>query len=246
MLPVAALPLLLRFFDGIDASVSRKLMRKIPWNEAAITQELCDLLDEDYAEDYHLPYSLEQFRCDLALTMPLVKVDFAIQTHQYSAQMEHWVTQSDIGIVLEYRDRFLPDNSWTSSLLLQAKRLFPPRPLTHYSEASRFGSLDSKQHNRILELNNLIGCDLVKYLLFCPRPSSLDELTAAKLAHLRNLSMGGRIFDFASGLALHRELESGVRHWQPGSLLRMWMRYPRLLKRHMKWFFGPPYRWPGY
>ena len=209
MLPVAALPLLLRFLDGIDASVARKLMRKIPWDESAITRELCDLLDEDYSEEYHLDYSLEQLRRDLGLAMPLASVDFTIETHQYSAQIENWVTQSDIGMVLKYQDSFVPTNSWTSSLLLQAKRLFPRGPGVQYSEASRFESSDPKQHGRIMNLNELLGCDLVKYLLYCPRPSSLDKLTAAKLAHLRNLAMNGDIFDFARGLALHRELEAG-------------------------------------
>jgi hypothetical protein len=209
MLPVAALPLLLRFLDGIDASVARKLMRKVPWDESAITRELCDLLDEDYSDEYHLPYSLEHFRRDLALAMPLVSVAFTIETHQYSAQMENWVTQSDVGLVLKYEDHFVPAESWTRSLLLQAKRLFPHGPGVQYSEASRFDSFDSKQHGRIMDLNELLGCDLVKYLLYCPRPSFLDKLTAAKLAHLRNRSVKGEIFDFARGLALHRELEAG-------------------------------------
>ncbi|MBQ0906348.1 hypothetical protein [Micromonospora sp. U21] len=209
MLPVAALPPLLRFLDGIDSSVARKLMRKVPWDESAITRELCDLLDEDYSEEYSLSYSLEQLRRDLGLAMPLVSVDFTIETHQYSAQVENWVTQSDIGMVLKYQDRFVPTESWTSSLLLQAKRLFPQARGVHYSEASRFDSFDSKQHSRIRNLNELLECDLVSYLLYCPRPSSLDKLTAAKLAHLRNLSVNGEIFDFARGLALHRELEAG-------------------------------------
>ena len=209
MLPVAALPLLLKFIDGIDASVAIKLTRKVPWDESAITRELCDLLDGDYSDEYSMRYSLEQFRHDLALAMPLVSVDFTIETHQYSAQMENWVTQSDIGIVLKYEDYFVPAESWTSSLLLQAKRLFPQGHGTQYTEASRFESFDSKQHDRIVNLNELLGCDLVKYLLYCPRPTSLDKLTAAKLAHLRNLSLNGEIFDFARGLALHRELEAG-------------------------------------
>jgi hypothetical protein len=171
--------------------------------------KLCDLLDEDYSDDFNLPYSLVQFRDDLARAMPLASVDFAIETHQYSAQMENWVTQSDIGMVLRYQDHFVPTESWTRSLLLQAKRLFPQGAGVRYTEQSRFDSFDPKQHGRIIGLNELLACDLVKYLLYCPRPTSLDELTAAKLAHLRNLSLNGEIFDFARGLALHRELADG-------------------------------------
>lgn len=209
MLPIAALPLFIRYFDGVDAAAVSKLMRKVPRDEPAITSELCDLLDEDYSDEYSRPYSLKEFRKNVSAAMPLAQVSLQVDTHQYSAQMERWVTQSDIGLVLSYEDHYLPSESWTRSLLLQAKRLFPSGPGPLYHEASRFESVNSDQHKRINELNTILRCELIKYMLYCPRPKSLDELTEAKLAHLRNFSLEGNIFDYMRGLALHRELEAG-------------------------------------
>jgi hypothetical protein len=209
MLPVAVLPLFLEFFDGIDAVVVRKLMRRVPFDETAITQILCDLLDEDYSDETPRSYPLAQLRVDVSAAMPLARLDFTVDTHQYSPQMERWVTQSDIGMTLRYEDHFTPTDSWTRSLLLQAKRLFPVGPGPEYNEVSKFDSVNPVQHKRIIALNEVLRCDLVKYLLYCPRPSSLDGLTEAKLAHLRNKAVTGSIFDYMRGLALHRELQSG-------------------------------------
>lgn len=211
MLPIAALPLFLKFLDGVDSVAVKKLVRKNPRDETSITQELCDLFEEEYSDDAGLPYPLEHFREDLALAMPLSHIRIEVETHQYSPLMERWVTQSDIGLVLDYKDHFLPGESWNSFMLLQAKRLFPERSGLQYRESSKFASIKPEQHKRILELNEYLGCELVKYLLYCPRPASLDTTTAGQLTHLRNRSIDGNIFDYARGLALHDELKGGGR-----------------------------------
>lgn len=47
MISLKAIRLILRHFDSIDYCVSKRLMRKRPWSEPALTSLLCDLLDQD-------------------------------------------------------------------------------------------------------------------------------------------------------------------------------------------------------
>ncbi|MBV1854401.1 hypothetical protein [Catellatospora tritici] len=46
----------------------------------------------------------------------------------------------------------------------------------------------------------------MKYLLYRPRTETLDELTAAILAQLRDRKLSSKIFDYGSGLALYQDL----------------------------------------
>lgn len=209
MLPVQALPPLLRFLDDVDNTVSARLLRKKPWDEIALTSLLCDLLDEETSDDYRRTYPLSEFRKDLAKAMPLAQFDCSLRTHEYPTSMERWVTQSDLGLVIDYIDHFTPNRTWSAAWLLQAKRAYPRKGARLFDEASKFKATDSAQHRRMINLNQSLGYEAVKYMLFCPRPSMLDELTSAKLAHLRSISLGSHIFDYAHGLALHRELQNG-------------------------------------
>jgi hypothetical protein len=229
MLPVQALPPLLRFLDDVDNTVSARLLRKKPWDEIALTSLLCDLLDEETSDDYRRSYPLDDFRKDLAKAMPLVQFDCSLRTHEYPARMERWITQSDIGLVIDYIDHFVPDRTWSAAWLLQAKRAYFRKGARRFDENSKFNATDSAQHRRMINLNRSLGYEAVKYLLFCPRPSALDELTSAKLAHLRNLSLSRHIFDYAHGLALHDELQNGGGSLAAGIFLAEAQSMPRTL-----------------
>jgi hypothetical protein len=94
-------------------------------------------------------------------------------------------------------------------MALQAKRMNPDnRAPLRYTEASRFGSTNLQQQKRIERLIEIVGVPFVRYLLYCPRPAHLDEITQIKLAHLRNADLAGNIFDFTLGLKLREDLGS--------------------------------------
>lgn len=207
MISPRAIHLLIRHFDSIDEVVAKRMTRKRPWSEPALTSFLCDLLDEQTQHEENLHYPLAQLNQDLYDLDGILNVTFAVQTHEYDSNIERWVTQADIGLVINFIDNMLPENSRRASWLLQAKRLYPDQrnPVT-YSEASRFRGFDSDQHERIEKLVELVGVPFVRYLLYCPRPSYLDPVVERKLSHLRNLKLTGAIFDYTLGLELHEAL----------------------------------------
>jgi hypothetical protein len=210
MISPKALHAIIKHFDCIDTAVAARMMRKRPWLEPALTSFLCDLLDEDVQNETSLEYSLEELNRDLKLDDNLIKTNFQIETHEYAPDIERWVTQSDLGFIINYNDYLLPENSWSTAWLFQAKRMTADHKGQYlYSESSRFGSHDAKQHKRIESLIKIVGVEFVKYMLYCPKPASLDPLVRGKLAHLRNGSLSNDIFDFALGLELRDELLSG-------------------------------------
>lgn len=207
MISPKAIHLIIQHFDAIDKAVSKRLNRKRPWSEPSLTSLLCDLMDQETQNEENLSYSIESLNNDLADIDGLLDVSFVIETHEYSPKVERWVTQSDLGFVINFEDHLLPHESWSISWLLQAKKLFPDnRNPIKYSEASRFQSHDSKQAERMKKLEESIGIEFIKYLCFCPRPTDLDNITQKKLAHLRNLQLSKNIFDFTLGLELRDEL----------------------------------------
>jgi hypothetical protein len=207
MISPKAVHLIIKHFDAIDKAVSRRLNRKRPWSEPSLTSLLCDLMDQETQDEEKLLYSLEELNKDLANIDGLLDVTFTIETHEYSPQVERWVTQSDLGFVINFEDKLLPNESWSISWLLQAKKLFPDkRNPVNYSESSRFESHDKNQAERIRKLEESIGIEFIKYLCFCPRPADLDDITQMKLAHLRNIRLSNNIFDFTLGLELRDEL----------------------------------------
>ncbi len=123
--------------------------------------------------------------------------------------MEGWVTQADLGFVINYQDHLLPEESWSVAWLLQAKRLTANLHGSRlYTEASNFGAVNVEQQDRIRRLRKAVGIEFIKYLLYCPRPSALDKETQAKLAHLRYKKLASRIFDYTLGLETRDDLGS--------------------------------------
>lgn len=208
MVPLNCLNMLLRHFDGIDASVASRMMRKRPWLEPALTQLLCDLMDGEGQSDHVLEYPLEALNRDMAQSGGMVLAAYRIETHEYPGQLEGLVTQSDIGLVLNYRDFYNPDDSWSRAWLLQAKRIQPDsRVPLEYSEQSRVASLTKAQVGRLESLVSLFGdLDFVRFLFYCPRASSLEPDVRGRLTSYRSGALQDDIFDYAFGLLLRDEL----------------------------------------
>jgi hypothetical protein len=204
MISPEAARLVIRHFDAIDQCVSRRTCRKRPWLEVAITSYLCDLLDEDTQLDTGLSYSIADLNRDLSASDGLLDLTLSIDTHEYDARLERWVTQADLGLILRFEDHLLPGMSWSTAWLLQAKRVYPDsRNPLRYSELSRLAAVDGSQHARMARLNEVIGLEFIRYMFYCPRPEFLDEVTRRKLFHLRRQGLLGQIFDYTLGLELH-------------------------------------------
>jgi hypothetical protein len=210
MLSPRAIRLFLRYFDSIDETLSRRLVRKRTWDEEALTFLLTELLDQDAQGDHNLLYSHDDLIRDLAITDEPLAVVVNLETHSYNKSMERYVTQSDIGIILSYEDQFNNEASFRRGWLFQAKRLFPSQQRYEYgfTENSRFNSVDSDQHDRMKALRDWAKCDFIRYLLYCPRPASLERSTREKLNSARTSALALSIFDYALGLQLRDDFLS--------------------------------------
>jgi hypothetical protein len=118
-----------------------------------------------------------------------------METHEYTAEVEHWVTQADLGLVVSYRNDFDEDEYWDASWLLQAKRLLPDDQGQRYTGKARFGSRTHGQDTRMEALRSLVGPFLC-YLLYCPRPASLDLATKSQLARGRRNRLSDEQLDW--------------------------------------------------
>lgn len=205
-----AIELFIKHLNCIDIRLSKKLLSKRPWLETTLTQLLCDLLDEDTQPDENIDYSVFDLNDDLSRDEGIVKLNFSINTHQYSGNLEGKATQSDLGFVINYRDYLVPSSSWSSAWLMQAKRVYPDSTdPVKYSENSKFDALNSKQTKDLERLKNTINLDFVRYLLYCPRPNDLGKTTKAKLKRLRSNQLYQNIFDYSNGLTLWDDLKNG-------------------------------------
>lgn len=223
MISLKAAHSIIHYFDSIDKVVSKRLVRKRPWFETALTSLLCDLLDQEEQDKYKLEYSFAKLKEDLTALDPYLNASFTIETHEYSSKIENLVTQSDIGLILNFKAYLLPEESWSVAWLLQAKRLYPNLKSSNpirYDEKSRF-DIDKGQKNRIDILAKIVGVPFIKYLLYCPRPSMLAQNTEKILTDIRNSSISNHspitIFNYLSWTAdcnrldeFKSTLESGI------------------------------------
>ncbi|MBD1926588.1 hypothetical protein H6F74_10075 [Trichocoleus sp. FACHB-90] len=245
MISLRAVQLLLRHFDSIDETISRKLMRKRPWSEEALTSLFCDLLDKDTQEEEKIDYPLSSLMSDLLQIDEPLYLSTTIETHQYSKSVEHRVTQSDIGLIITYENQFVPNLSFSRSWLLQAKRLFPHGRDKKYDEKSLFSSRNSAQHERMKTLNDWAKCEFIRYLLYCPRPLTLDKQVRELLSYQRTLALAKDIFDYALGLQLRDDLISEKPTVAAGVFVSLLDKSPSNLKDvHRKLFQGStPFSW---
>lgn len=178
-----AIELLLRYFDGIDRFVSLRMTRKRPWTEVALTQLFCGIMDSEEQRQEKIQFSLEELNRELAERhAEVMTMSLEIQTHEYPASLERWVTQADIGLVVSLTSAIEPRENWSVPWLLQAKRLYSDGRV--YQATSMFRALDKQQELRMAQLRSLVGPFLL-YLLYCPRPSALEEEVRTELAILR-------------------------------------------------------------
>ncbi|MFG6432570.1 hypothetical protein [Roseateles sp. LYH14W] len=210
MLSPFAIKQLIRYFDSIDRAVVSPMVGKRPKDEEYLTELLIDLLDEEVGVDVRLDFPLHELRATLSNAGDPLDVSFSLETHKHPKKYENLVSQADIGLIVRYQNYYEPSQSGQRSWLLQAKRLFPDSlsPL-RYSTISTFKSKTPKQQIRIEDLAKFINLDSFRYLLYCPRPNTLDADVAKELAYHRNKAVVGHIYDYAYGQALYDEVAAG-------------------------------------
>lgn len=247
MLSPRAIRLFLKYFDSIDEVLSRRLIRKRAWDEEALTFLLTELLDEDAQADHTLAYPHDALVNDLSLSDEPLSISVQLETHSYPKPMERYVTQSDVGLILSYEDQFNHDMSFRRGWLLQAKRLFPTRrKYEHgFTENSKFDSHDPAQHERMRKLRDWAECDFIRYLLYCPRPATLEKSVRERLSAARARALASDIFDFALGLELRDDFLSTTPTVAAGMFVALLDDLPdSLLAVHAALFSGvSPFSW---
>lgn len=202
----------LKHFNSIDEAVAAKLLYKRPRDEEDLTKSLIDALDEECQEQENISYTIGELKDNLAKNGEPTYVDLEIETHAYSKQWERYVSQSDLGLIVRYKNYYEPMLSRSWAWLLQAKRLFPVKGTNNqYSSDCKFESFDKRQHERIKRLQEFLDADFFRYLFYCPRPERLEDTVRQELAYLRTASLRDEIFDFTYGLELRDDLRNGSR-----------------------------------
>ena len=198
---------IIAYFDGIDHELSRRMIRKNPPDEPALTNELCALLDaETQNTEKLLDYSLEQLNADLAACGDGLDLEIKIDTYPHNSAMERYVSQSDFGLVLEVDNKILPQENWFAAFLVQAKRLFRNPNSGEYDQKSSFQAVDAEQQLRLDRLARVIGEDALDYCLYCPPISALSDTARMQARALHNRNLHNKIFDYSGGLALRDAL----------------------------------------
>ena len=188
MLSPYHIPLLVRYFNGIDIAVSKRLLRSVPPSEPTLTEEFCALMDVDnQRRESSLEFDIDSLNAALCEHGDLIDADFRIETHQHTGRMEAYVSQSDFALVIDFEHTVLPDLSWGTAYLMQAKRLFPLKDDT-YGVTSAFASADKEQHLRMQALSDILGDDAMKYCLYCPPTYGYERLCSRIVLMCYNLT----------------------------------------------------------
>jgi hypothetical protein len=200
---------LIAYFEGVDAALSRTFLRPVPPDEPALTNQLCALMDaETQRREQSLSFNIDQLNEALALCGDDVKFEFRIDTHHHSTKMENLVSQSDFGLVLEYKNYILPDEDRIWSYLIQAKRLHHNLPSGEFSERSVFKGFNLNQHNFLKKLSKKFGPHFFKYMMYCPPISHFTPPTATKIRAIHTRNLSHPIYDYSGGLALFEHVKS--------------------------------------
>ncbi|CDZ54393.1 hypothetical protein [Neorhizobium galegae] len=203
------LPQVIRYLDGVDYALSQRMVRKHPPDEPALTNELCALLDaETQRAEGGLPYSVEQLNSDLSAVGDGLDFEVALGTYPHNSAMERYVSQSDFGLVLTYENRILPEESWSTAYLIQAKRLFRNAQSGEYDGRASFHAVNTDQQGRLNRLSKILGKDALRYGLYCPQTVSISGQTRMQVRALHSRNLSDQFYDFAAGLALRDTLRS--------------------------------------
>jgi hypothetical protein len=139
VLPAYTLRTFLRYFDSVDTAASAGLLVVRPHSEVTLTSTLCDLMDEVDQRRLVMTHYIDWLRERLAQLVPVTDVEFRIDTYEYPTRLENWVTQSDLGLVVEFEDHLARGRDWSAAALLQAKRLMPTAT-KRYAVASKYAN----------------------------------------------------------------------------------------------------------
>lgn len=207
---------ILRHFDQIDRAVSLGLLGHRAKSEPALTTDLARMMSQEHQVERRIDYTIDDLNVELSKDNgPL---SLSLSTWEYGPTVENLVTQSDLGLIVEYRDSLRPRNSVKRGWLLQAKKLSPHGgPPTGdpvldapgYSESSTFSAYDKEQHQRMQKLAGVLSENALRFLYYCPRMDLLPADLQQKLVYLRAQALAHHIFDYTPGLALRDELMAG-------------------------------------
>jgi hypothetical protein len=197
------------YLDGVDGALSQRMLRKHPPDEPALTNEFCALLDaETQRSEEILSYGLDQLNTDLAAVGDGLDFEVTLDTYPHNTAMERHVSQSDFGLVLTYDNRVLPEESWSTAYLVQAKRLFRNPNSSEYDHRASFQAVDAEQQTRLDRLAAVLGDGALRYGLYCPPTPAILDTTRTQVRALHTRNLAGQIFDYGSGLALRDTLAS--------------------------------------
>ena len=129
---------------------------------------------------------------------------------------------------------------------MQAKRLFHIKHYEHrFTVNSGFESVDRAQHKRMERLRDWAQCDFIRYLLYCPRPSTLDKNVREVLCSARSRILANDIFDYSLGLELRDDFLSENPTVAAGVFVASLDKLPnKLLAVHASLFRGvSPFSW---
>jgi hypothetical protein len=200
------IPLFVRYFDGIDEQIARRLLRRVPPGEATLTDEFCSLMDIDnQRRESLLDYDADDLNEALFGLGGDLHFDLQIDTHQYTQAYEGYVSQADFGLVLQYNNHLFPERDWRVAYLMQAKRLMPAAGGT-YDMSSSFASLNAAQQTRLARLSDVLGPNALRYFLYCPPTAGYEAQIQTLVRALHTSNLATLIYDYAVGLALHEHV----------------------------------------
>ena len=151
---------LIAYFDGIDSALSQRMLRKHAPDEPALTNELCALLDAETQRSEERPsYTADHLNADLTAAGDGLDIEVTIDTYPHNSAMERHVSQSDIGLVLEYENRILPKEDWSAAYLVQAKKAFRNPRSGEYDGRSTFQAVKPEQQARLERLSTILGSE---------------------------------------------------------------------------------------
>ena len=240
------LPFLITYFDGIDAALSGRLLRAVPPDEPALTNELCALMDADtQRREKLLQFNIDHLNAALAACGDDMQFEVRIDTHPHNMKMEAFVSQSDLGLVIEYQNHVLPAENWFNAYLLQAKRLHRADRSGEYDDRASFRSVDHRQHARLEAFAKRFGEEFFGYILYCPPVPHLTAHTATKVRALHTRNLSRPIYDYVGGLSLFDFLKKNAGRIDAGIWLTPVTTMPsRILNVHADAFQGAsPFSW---
>ena len=208
--------LLFRYFVSVDRCLAGRFTLGYEPDEEHLTSLLTELLDQSGSRLHPLQYSLQQLNDDLRSVESLLQIELSLSTNKYNRYQESNATQSDLGIVLDYRDHIQHKFSFHKAALFQAKRLYRNND-DAYSLASIYDAYNQTQHAALKTLQDSEPFhrrekemrhpgERCFYLLYNPSMHGFDARDQEQIRHHQLRNDATSIFDYTHGLHLYNEL----------------------------------------